>query len=74
MNEDYFVVLRTGRDEEFLERPALEDLLRTTVAAIEKLEGENLEQRVSNLMDTAYEYPLGPGEYLEWYLTRLQKT
>jgi len=74
MSEDYFVVLRTGQSEEFLERPALEDLLRKTVATYEKLEGEKLEQRVRNLMDTACEYPLGPSEYLEWYLTRLEKS
>lgn len=74
MSEDYFVVLRTGQAEEFLQRPALEDLLKTTVASTEKLEGEKLERRVSNLMDTSCEYPLGPSEYLEWYLTRLEKS
>lgn len=72
-DEDYYVILRSDREDEFVTRAELEQLLAETIAQVEHLAGDPLIERVSSLIDRAYEYVARPGEYLQWYVTRLEK-
>jgi hypothetical protein len=72
-DEDDYVVLRPGQDEQFFTRAELEELLCRVIAEQEHLEGMALRERVKHLIDTVCEYRSGPGDYLEWYATRLEK-
>lgn len=71
--EDYYVVLRTGEDEQIVTRAELEALLAQVVASTEHLEGTALALQIKYLIDTACEYPTQPGEYWQWYSIRLEK-
>ncbi len=73
MAEEYYVILRTGEEEQFVTRSELETLLASTVATAESVGGAELDRRVKFLIDTACDYPTEPGQYLEWYSVRLEK-
>ncbi|AGY58908.1 chlororespiratory reduction protein 7 [Gloeobacter kilaueensis] len=72
--ELYYVLLRTGADQQFVTEGELVALLSDVVGRAEKLEGKALAERVRFLIDTACDYPLEPGQYFEWYVTRLEKS
>lgn len=72
-DEDYYVILRSDREDEFVTRVELEQLLTETIAQVEHLAGTPLTERVRALIDMTCEYVARPGEYLQWYVTRLEK-
>ncbi|BAC88226.1 chlororespiratory reduction protein 7 [Gloeobacter violaceus] len=70
---EYYVLLRTGQEEQFLTEVELQAVLADAVRRAEGLEGEALAHQVKFLLDTACDYPTLPGEYLQWYSVRLEK-
>ena len=77
--QDTFVVLEPNKPEQFL----------TTAELLEKLQGilahcqqdiphelqrfTSVEAQARYLIDTGCELDVGPGQYLQWYIVRLEK-
>lgn len=78
-SEDHFVVLETGREEEILTADELFDKLKSLLATRQDRLPRDLqsltsvEERAKYLLDTACDFDLAPGEYLQWYAVRLEK-
>jgi Protein CHLORORESPIRATORY REDUCTION 7 len=78
-NNDAYVVLETDRPEELL-TPA-EMFAKLKQIAIEFADDlpidvqqiSGVDARVQYLLDTSCELDLAPGEYLQWYVVRLEK-
>jgi REP element-mobilizing transposase RayT len=77
--EDYFVVLETNQAEEIITAGELAAKLRSL---LEKRQDDlspelqsfaTLDEQVHHLIDTTCELDVGPGEYLQWYVVRLEK-
>jgi hypothetical protein len=78
-SEDAYVLLEPNQPEQFL----------TAAELLEKLKGvlgdrqddlprdlqrfANLEDQARHLMETACELDMEPGQYLQWYVVRLEK-
>jgi Protein CHLORORESPIRATORY REDUCTION 7 len=77
--EDCFVVLETDQPEQFLaEEELLEKLKQVLVSQEENLPRElnkftTLEEKAQHLIKNYFELDLGPGQYLQWYVVRLEK-
>jgi hypothetical protein len=76
--EDGYVVLEPDRPEEFL---TPEELLEKLKGILQQQEDvprdlrnlESLEEQARALMETYCEFERSPGQYLQWYVVRLEK-
>jgi len=76
---DSFVLLRSQQPEVFVSRSELLDILQEELARhpevrspdLERL--NTLEEQAVQLLETSYEFVVGPGEFLQWYAVRLDK-
>ncbi|MEO8893958.1 MAG: chlororespiratory reduction protein 7 [Coleofasciculaceae cyanobacterium] len=77
--EDAFVVLETNQPEQIL---TPEELLTKLKAILANRQDDlprdlqkfaDLEAQAKYLMDTSCELDMEPGEYLQWYVVRLEK-
>lgn len=77
--EDAFVVLETNQPEQFLTPAELLEKLKAILATrqddlprdLQKF--TSVEEQAQYLMETSCELDVGPGEYLQWYVVRLEK-
>lgn len=77
--EDAFVVLETNQPEQFLTPTELLEKLKAILATrqddlprdLQKF--ASVEEQAQYLMETSCELDVGPGEYLQWYVVRLEK-
>jgi hypothetical protein len=79
-SQDYFVVLETNQPEQLLSLAELRDKLKTVLGDRQNdlprdLQAlSSLEQQINYLIDTCCDFDLGPGEFLQWYAVRLEKS
>jgi hypothetical protein len=77
--EDAFVVLETNQPEQFLAPTELLEKLKAILAIRQDdlprdlLKFASVEEQAQYLMETSCELDVGPGEYLQWYVVRLEK-
>ena len=77
--EDAYVVLETNQLEQFLTpEELLEKLKRILATRQDNLPRDlqkfsSIEEQAKYLMETSCELDVEPGEYLEWYVVRLEK-
>lgn len=77
--QDTFVVLEPNQPEQFFTAAELLEKLREIlVHRQEDLPRElqkfaSVEQQAQYLLDTSCEFDVGPGQYLQWYVVRLEK-
>lgn len=77
--EDAYVVLEPNQPEQFLMATELLAKLQAILATrqddlpadLQKF--DDAETQARHLMETACEFDVGPGEYLQWYVVRLEK-
>ena len=77
--EDGFVVLESDRPEQFLTPRELREKLKGILLSqqdnlpreLEKF--TSIEEQAQHLMDNYYELDVGTGQYLQWYVVRLEK-
>lgn len=77
--EDGFVVLESDLPEQFLTHDELREKLKGVLLSqqnnlpreLEKF--SSVEEQARYLMENYYEYDVGPGKYLQWYVVRLEK-
>ena len=77
--EDAFVVLEPNQPEQFLTPEELREKLKAILATrqddlprdLQKF--ASVEEQAQSLMETSCELDVGPGEYLQWYVVRLEK-
>jgi Protein CHLORORESPIRATORY REDUCTION 7 len=78
-NDDAYVVLETGRLEQILTPAEMTDKLTEIVLQfpddlpIEVQSMIGVDAKVKYLLDTSCELDLAPGQYLQWYVVRLEK-
>lgn len=78
--QDAFVVLETNKPEQFLTSEELLEKLKEVLATrqenlprdMQKL--TEIDQQAKYLLDTSCEFDVGPGQYLQWYAVRLEKS
>ncbi|MEG3439120.1 chlororespiratory reduction protein 7 [Pannus brasiliensis CCIBt3594] len=76
---DYFVVLETDRDEQFHTPDELRDKLKALLESRPDIRVRELErfsspeEKAVHLRDNYCELDVGEGEYLQWYVVRLEK-
>jgi hypothetical protein len=78
-NNDAYVVLETDRLEQILTPAEMTDKLKEIVLQfpdelpidVQAIIG--VDARVKYLLDTSCELDLAPGQYLQWYVVRLEK-
>lgn len=77
--EDYYVVLESDRPDEVLTAAAMLAKLEAVLAANpDRIPADvqrfpTIAQQAQYLFNTACEFDLGPGKYLQWYAVRLEK-
>ena len=77
--EDAFVVLETNQPEQILTPTELLEKLKAILATRQDDLPRDLqkfaavEEQAQYLMETSCELDVGPGEYLQWYVVRLEK-
>lgn len=77
--EDAYVVLETDREEQFLSaeklKEKLTDILRDRPNDLprEIQQLTSVEEQAQHLMENYYEFDIGTGQYLQWYVVRLEK-
>jgi hypothetical protein len=76
--QDTFVVLEPNQPEQFLTAAELLEKLREILHRQEDLPRElqkfaSVEAQAQYLLDTSCEFDVGPGQYLQWYVVRLEK-
>ncbi|MBF2001427.1 MAG: chlororespiratory reduction protein 7 [Synechococcales cyanobacterium C42_A2020_086] len=77
--EDAFVVLEPNQPEQILSAAELLDKLKGILSQRQDdlpadLQALNsVEAQAQSLIDTVCELDLGPGEFLQWYVIRLEK-
>ncbi|MGQ4647024.1 chlororespiratory reduction protein 7 [Lyngbya aestuarii] len=77
--EDAYVVLETNQPEALLTPAELREKLKTILSQrqddlprdVERF--NSVEEQAEYLMETCCELDVGPGEYLQWYVVRLEK-
>lgn len=77
--EDAFVVLEPNQPEQFLTPAELLEKLKTVLTTrqddlprdLQKF--ASVEEQAQYLMETSCELDVGPGQYLQWYVVRLEK-
>lgn len=76
---DAFVVLETNQPEQFL---TPDELLEKLIAILETRQDtlprdlqkfDAIADQAKHLRDTNCEFDLGPGQFLQWYVVRLEK-
>jgi hypothetical protein len=78
-NNDAYVVLETDKPEELLTPAEMFAKLKDIVIKfaddlpIDVQQVSGVDRQVQYLLDTSCELDLGPGEYLQWYVVRLEK-
>lgn len=78
-DEDMYVVLETNQPEQFVTAAELiaklESVLSTQQAHLpQDLQAiPTIPEQAKHLVSTACELDLGPGEFLQWYVVRLEK-
>jgi Protein CHLORORESPIRATORY REDUCTION 7 len=78
-NNEAYVVLETDLPEEILTPAEMFDKLKGIVTKfaedlpIDVQQINGVDARVRYLLDTSCELDLAPGEYLQWYVVRLEK-
>jgi hypothetical protein len=78
-NNDAYVVLETDQPEQLLTPAEMFEKLQEIVIKfaddlpidVQRITG--VDERVKYLLDTSCELDLAPGEYLQWYVVRLEK-
>lgn len=77
--EDGYVVLEPNQDEQFL---TAEELLEKLKAVLSQRQDDlppdlqkftSVEEQAQHLMETSCELDVEPGNYLQWYVVRLEK-
>ena len=77
--EDAYVVLETHQPEQFLSPAELLDKLKAILATRQDQLPRDLQafssidEQAKYLMETSCELDMEPGEYLQWYVVRLEK-
>ena len=77
--QDAFVVLEPNQSEQFLTPAELLDKLKNLLMQRQDDLPQDLKKFTSvdaqaqYLMDTSCEFDLSPGQYLQWYVVRLEK-
>lgn len=77
--EDAYVVLETNQPEQFLTPEELLEKLKVILATRQDNLPRDLqrfpsvEEQAKYLMKTACDLDMEPGEYLQWYVVRLEK-
>jgi hypothetical protein len=77
--EDAFVVLEPNQPEQFLTPEELLEKLKAILAIrqddlprdLQKF--ASVEEQAQYLMETSCDLDVGPGQYLQWYVVRLEK-
>jgi len=77
--EDAFVVLEPNQPEQFLTPEELLEKLKAILATrqddlprdLQKF--VSVEEQAQYLMETSCDLDVGPGQYLQWYVVRLEK-
>jgi Protein CHLORORESPIRATORY REDUCTION 7 len=78
-NNDAYVVLETDKPEELLTPAEMFAKLKDIVIKfaddlpIDVQQVSGVDRQVQYLLNTSCELDLGPGEYLQWYVVRLEK-
>jgi hypothetical protein len=78
-NNDAYVVLETDQPEQLLTPAEMFEKLQEIVSKfaddlpidVQRITG--VDERVKYLLDTSCKLDLAPGEYLQWYVVRLEK-
>ncbi|WP_088893393.1 chlororespiratory reduction protein 7 [Leptolyngbya ohadii] len=78
-SEDYYVLLEPSQPEQILTAAELFDRLKAVLRDrqdnlprdVQKF--VDLDEQTRYLMETACELDMNPGEYLQWYVVRLEK-
>jgi hypothetical protein len=77
--EDAYVVLEPNQPEQFLTAAELLEKLKALLADRQEelppdlSQFEDLETQARHLMETACEFNVDPGQYLQWFVVRLEK-
>ncbi|MDY7015258.1 MAG: chlororespiratory reduction protein 7 [Cyanobacteriota bacterium] len=76
--EDAYVVLEPDRPEEFLEPEELLEKLKGILQQQEELprdlrKFDSLDEKARYLMESFCEFESAPGQYIQWYVVRLEK-
>jgi hypothetical protein len=77
--EDAFVVLEPNQPEQFMTAEELLEKLKNILATRQNDLPRDLQRFTSideqayYLRETSCEFDVGPGEYLQWYVVRLEK-
>lgn len=77
--QDAFVVLEPNQPEQFLNAAELLEKLKAILAQRQHDLPQDLqkfstvEAQAQYLMETSCELDVGPGQYLQWYVVRLEK-
>jgi hypothetical protein len=77
--EDAYVVLETNQPEEIMSPDELLDKLKNVLQNYDDelprdlQKFETVEEQAKHLMETSCEFDVGPGQYLQWYVVRLDK-
>ncbi|MDY6783061.1 MAG: chlororespiratory reduction protein 7 [Cyanobacteriota bacterium] len=76
--EDAYVVLEPDRPEEFLSPEELLEKLKGVLQQQEEVprdiqKFESLEEKAKYLMENYCEFERAPGQYIQWYVVRLEK-
>ena len=77
--EDGFIVLESGQPEQFLSSEELQNKLKEILLSrqddlprdLQKF--SSIDEQAQYLMDSYYELDVDAGEYLQWYVVRLEK-
>jgi hypothetical protein len=77
--EDAYVVLETNQPEQFLTPEELLEKLKAILATRQDdlprdlQQFSSVEEQAKYLMETSCDLDMEPGEYLQWYVVRLEK-
>ena len=77
--EDAYVVLETNQPEQFLSPEELLEKLKFILATRQDnlprdlQQFSSVEEQATYLMETSCDLDMEPGEYLQWYIVRLEK-
>jgi len=78
-DQEVFVLLEADQPEQFLTVAELLEKLKTVLGQRQDNLPQDLQQlpsvdaQAQRLLDTACELDVGPGQFLQWYATRLEK-
>lgn len=77
--EECFVILQEDQPEQFLSLEELREKLKGILLSHQEdlppdlAKFASIQEQVQHLIDTACEFDVGEGKYLQWYVTRLEK-